>query len=260
MSFSSGTTSAASLPSSDPGAIARLGNLIFRARDGLFPLVLLTLAFGTRPRIAGGTARVDHLVDLAGALVSMSGQLLRVLVIGLVYITRGGQNRRVWANALVDGGMFAHCRNPLYLANLLLILGLAIVHNGLAMYLIGVPFFIAAYACIVRAEEHYLRERFGAAYIDYCARVPRWIPSFRGLSRTLRETQFDWTRVLRKEYGTPFAWLSGLLVLLVWEHAAPGASPIGRMELRVIVTTWLVMAILYTVVRKLKLSGRLGVA
>jgi protein-S-isoprenylcysteine O-methyltransferase Ste14 len=260
MSFSSGTTSAASLPSSEPSVAARLGNLIFRARDALFPIVLLALAFGTRPRLAGGSARVDHLVDIAGALVSMSGQLLRVLVIGLVYITRGGQNRRVWANALVDDGMFGHCRNPLYLANLLLILGLAIVHNGTAMYLIGVPFFIAAYFCIVRAEEHYLRGRFGDAYVDYCRRVPRWVPSFRGLSRTLRETRFDWMRVLRKEYGTPFAWLSGLLVLLVWEHAAPGASPVGRLELRVIVTTWIVLAILYLVVRKLKLSGRLGVA
>ena len=260
MSFSSGTTSAASLPSSDPGVIARLGSLIFRARDGLFPLVLLTLAFGTRPRIAGDAAQVDHLVDVAGALVSMSGQLLRVLVIGLVYITRGGQNRRVWANALVDGGMFGHCRNPLYFANLLLILGLAIVHNGLAMYLIGVPFFMAACFCLVRAEEHFLRERFGDAYVDYCSRVPRWIPSLRGLSRTLRETQFDWKRVVRKEYGTPFAWMSGLLILLVWEHAAPGASPIGRLELRAIVTIWVVLAILYVVVRRLKLSGRLGVA
>ena len=81
-------------------------------------------------------------MDAAGALVSLSGQALRVLVIGLVYITRGGQNRQVWANALVDTGMFAHSRNPLYVANLLLFLGLAIVHNGWAMYLIVLPFFV----------------------------------------------------------------------------------------------------------------------
>jgi protein-S-isoprenylcysteine O-methyltransferase Ste14 len=258
MSFSSGTTSAASLPSSEPAIGARVGSLIFRSRDWLFPLVLLTLAFGTRPRMTGGLTTVDHVADAAGALVSMIGQVLRVLVIGLVYITRGGQNRRVWASALVDDGMFGHCRNPLYLANLLLILGLAMVHNGVAMYLIGVPFFAAAYFCMVRAEEHYLRQRFGAAYVDYCRRVPRWVPSFHGLSRTLRKTRFDWTRVLRKEYGTPFAWVSGLLVLLVWEHAVPGASPIGRFELRAIVTTWVVFAILYVVVRTLKLRGRLG--
>ncbi len=260
MSFSSGTTSAASLRSSEVSVPARLGNLIFRSRDALFPIVLLTLAFGTRPHMAGGSQTVDYLVDIAGVLVSLIGQVLRVMVIGLVYITRGGQDRRVWAHTLVDTGMFGHSRNPLYFANVLLVLGLAIVHNGPAMYLIGVPFFMAAYYCIVRAEEHYLRGRFGAAYVDYCRRVPRWVPSLRGLSRTLRETQFDWMRVLRKEYGTPFAWMSGLLILLVWEHSAPGAAPLGRLESSLIVATWIVLALLYLVVRTLKLSGRLGTA
>ena len=248
------------MPSSDVSVPVRLGNLIFRARDALFPIVLLTLAFGTRPHLAGGSQRVDHLVDIAGVLVLLTGQLLRVMVIGLVYITRGGQDRRVWANSLVDGGMFGHSRNPLYFANVLIILGLAIVHNGPAMYLLGVPFFIVAYFCIVKAEEHYLHGRFGDAYVDYCRRVPRWMPSLRGLSRTMRETQFDWMRVLRKEYGTPFAWMSGLLILLVWEHAATGAAPIGRFELSVIVSTWIVLALVYLVVRTLKLSGRLGTA
>ena len=248
------------MPSSELSVPARLGNLIFRGRDALFPIVLLTLAFGTKPHIAGGSQSVDHLVDIAGVLVVLTGQLLRVMVIGLVYITRGGQDRRVWANTLVDGGMFGHSRNPLYFANVLIVVGLAIVHNGPAMYLIGVPLFIAAYFCIVRAEEHYLHGRFGDAYVDYCRRVPRWMPSLRGLSRTMRETQFDWMRVLRKEYGTPFAWASGLLILLVWEHSAPGASPLGHLELSIIVSTWIVLAIVYLVVRTLKLSGRLGTA
>jgi len=237
---------------------ARIGKVVFRWRDALFPIVLLTLAFGTWPRIAGGNVRTDHLMDAAGALVSLAGQVLRVMVIGLVYITRGGQNRQVWANELVDGGMFAHCRNPLYLANLLLILGLAIVHNGWAMYLVAVPVFVLAYVCIVSAEEQYLRGRFGDAYDDYCRRVPRWIPSLRGMPETLRKTHFDWLKVLRKEYGTPFAWLSGLLVLLLWEHAGPGATSIGRVELGAIMAVWIALAISYLIVRTFKLSGRLG--
>jgi protein-S-isoprenylcysteine O-methyltransferase Ste14 len=237
---------------------ARIGAVIFRVRDVLFPVVLLSVAFGTRPRIAGGNLALDHVMDAAGALVALGGQLLRVLVIGLVYITRGGQNRQVWAHALVDTGMFAHSRNPLYVANMLLYLGLSIVHNGWAMYLIVLPFFAVAYYCIVAAEETYLSGRFGEAYVDYSRRVPRWLPSLRGLSSTLRSTEFDWLKVLRKEYGTPFAWMSGLLVLLVWEHAARPAPPIGRVELGVIIAIWIVLAIAYLIVRTLKLSGRLG--
>jgi protein-S-isoprenylcysteine O-methyltransferase Ste14 len=239
--------------------VARIGNAIFRVRDALFPVVLLTVAFGTAPVLAGGSTATDHLVDTIGIAVSLLGQSLRVLVIGLVYITRGGQNRQVWANALVDTGMFAHSRNPLYLANLLLFLGLAIVHNGWAMYLIVVPFFVFAYVCIIAAEEYYLHGRFGETYADYCRRVPRWLPSLRGFAATLRSTEFDWMKVLRKEYGTPFAWTTGALILLVWEHAGThGALAIGRGELAAIIGIWIVLAIAYLVVRTLKLSGRLG--
>ena len=202
---------------------------------------------------------LDHWMDAAGALVALSGQTFRVLVIGLVYITRGGQNRQVWANALVDTGMFAHSRNPLYVANLLLFLGLALVHNGWAMYLIVLPFFVVAYVCIVAAEEAYLVERFGDAYAEYSRRVPRWMPALGGLSSTLRDTEFDWLKVIRKEYGTPFAWTSGLLLLLVWEHVAGVmAPPIGRVELGSIIAIWIALALAYLIVRTLKLSGRLG--
>jgi len=220
--------------------------------------VLLLVGLGTRPRLARGSIAFDHWVDVAGFMISLSGQALRVLVIGLVYITRGGQNRQVWANALVDGGMFAHSRNPLYVGNLLIILGLAIVHNGWAMYLIAVPVFLFTYSAIVAAEEEYLQGRFGPAYTDYCERVPRWLPSLRGLGRTLGAGQFDWLKVLRKEYGTPFAWMSGFLLLLVWEHWSPGAPPLGSAEVGFIAVTWIVLAIAYTVTRTLKLRGSIG--
>jgi len=243
---------------SAPGLMARVGHLLFKSRDLLFPVLMLVIGFGTRPRVAFGDTRLDHLVDAVGVLVSLSGQALRVMVIGLVYITRGGQNRQVWANALVDGGMFAHCRNPLYVGNALIVLGLAIVHNGWAMYLIAVPAFVVAYACIVAAEEEYLFGRFGDTYVQYCQRVPRWVPSLRGLSRTIQDGSFDWLKVLRKEYGTPFGWMSGALVLLVWEHQSPSASPIGSNELNAIIGTWVALAVAYVIVRTLKLRGYIG--
>ena len=236
----------------------RAGHFLFKSRDALFPVLILIVGFGTRPRVLGGDMRIDHMMDAIGFLVSLSGQALRVLVIGLVYITRGGQNRQVWANALVGGGMFAHCRNPLYVGNGLIILGIAIVHNGWAMYLIVVPAFAVAYACIVAAEEEYLLSRFGDAYVQYCQRVPRWIPSLRGLGRTLRDGRFDGLKVLRKEYGTPFGWISGFLVLLVFEHWSPSAPSISSTELRWIVAAWSMLAVAYMVTRTLKLRGYIG--
>jgi protein-S-isoprenylcysteine O-methyltransferase Ste14 len=238
---------------------ARIGSVVFRIRDVLFPVVLLTVAFGTPPRIAGGDMSLDHWMDAAGPLVSLTGQAFRVLVIGLEYVTRGGQNRQVWAEALVDTGMFAHSRNPLYGANLFLFLGLAIVHNGWAMYLIVLPFFVVVYICIVAAEEEYLVGRFGDATPTTVAACRDGCRRRAGSPVHCAATEFDWLKVLRKEYGTPFAWTSGLLILLVWEHMAGAmAPPIGRVELGFIIAIWITLAIGYLVVRTLKLSGRLG--
>ena len=262
MSSSSGTTSAASSPSSRAVGrstpLARAGHFLFKSRDLLLPLVLLLIGLGTWPRIVRGDMRVDHMTDVIGLLVALTGQALRALVIGLVYITRGGQNRQVWANSLVDGGMFAHSRNPLYVGNLFIILGLAIVHNGWAMYLVALPVFLFFYTAIVLAEEEYLHARFGEAYTEYRRRVPRWLPSLRGLGQTISSGDFDWLKVLRKEYGTPFAWLSGFLLLLIWEHQSPSAQPISEVEQGWIAAIWITLAIIYMTVRTMKLRGYLG--
>jgi protein-S-isoprenylcysteine O-methyltransferase Ste14 len=244
-------------PAVRPDPLALLGAALFKYRDVLFPLVLIAAAFGTRPRLAG-TTRSDHVMDAVGFAVSAIGQTLRALVVGLVYITRGGQNRQPWANSLVEGGIFAHSRNPLYVANMLILLGLAIVHNGWVMYLVVLPLFAFTYVAIVRAEEQYLSARFGSEYEAYCSRVPRWWPRLAGLGATIRQGSFNWLKVLRKEYGTPFAWISGFLLLLVWEHSSPDATPMTPAERNTIVLVWCAIAAAYTIVRKLKLSGRLG--
>jgi protein-S-isoprenylcysteine O-methyltransferase Ste14 len=233
------------------------GHFFFKVRDALFPVVLLLAGFGTRPQLAGGSVELDHWMDALGFAVALGGQAWRFLVVGLDYIARGGRNRQVWAESLVDGGMFAHSRNPLYVANVIIILGLALVHNGWVMYAL-VPFFMMVYAAIVSAEEEYLRGRFGDAYAEYCRRVPRWLPSLGGMLTTIRSSEFDWLKVLRKEYGTVFAWTSGLLVFLVWEHYSPSAPAITPAELYAVAAAWVVLAVAYVVTRTLKLRGRLG--
>jgi len=55
----------------------------------------------------------------------------------------------VYAEALVRGGVFAHCRNPLYLGNVLIVIGLALVIHAFAFYLIAIPALVFVYACVI---------------------------------------------------------------------------------------------------------------
>ena len=80
------------------------------------------------------------------------------------------------------------------------------------------PLFTLAYRSIVAAEENYLAGRFGDVYRAYCARVPRFRITTAGLAQTVSGFEFDWRRLLRKEYGTTFTGCTAILVTLLWDE------------------------------------------
>lgn len=189
------------------------GNFLFRYRNAAFPALLIPVVAFFAPVYPWGNERLDHWLDLAVILLALTGEGLRVAVVGLAYIKRGGLNKRVYADTLVTDGLFAHARNPLYVGNILLIAALLIMDNNPWVYLIGGSFFLFAYTAIVAAEEDYLRAKFGAEYEDYCRRVNRWVPSFRGIRDTLRGMTFNWRRVILKEYSSVYVWIVAALAL-----------------------------------------------
>ena len=174
-----------------------IGNFLFRTRNALFPLLYLTLFLGQQRVSEAAVAMLA-----AGAAIALVGQGIRILTVGLDYIVRGGRQRKVYADSLVQTGLFAHCRNPLYLGNLLMIVGFGVAANNPWYLGLAMPLFFFGYACIIAAEEHYLLGRFGERYRHYCAQTPRLLPRLAGLGETLRTFAFNWRRVIVKEYTT----------------------------------------------------------
>lgn len=126
-----------------------------------------------------------------GLSIAIFGQLIRACTIGLRYIVRGGRNKKVYATGLVTDGLFHDCRNPLYIGNILMLLGVAFLSNSLVFILIAVPFFGFIYQAIVLAEENYLKTKFGKAYEAYCKNVNRWIPKLKGVRETFGSMKFN---------------------------------------------------------------------
>ena len=240
--------------------LVRFGNFLFTWRNEIFPLAFLVIAAGSYPGAPFGNERVDLAIDAVGLGVALAGQALRAAVIGLAYIQRGGKAKKIHADSLVQDGLFAHSRNPLYLGNMLVFLGLFIVLNSTLGYLVGVPFFFVAYLSITLAEEEFLRKQFGMEYVDYCRRVNRSIPGVRGLGATMRSMSFNWKRLLRKEYGSTFTWVTTALALLLWEVAVrQGWGAIGP-RARIVGPIWVAVIVGYALARYLKKSGRLTAA
>lgn len=238
-------------------AVVRIGRFFFGKRDFVFTAVFLLLAVASRPLPFGGTPESDRWLNAGGVAVALLGQAVRALVIGLAYIRRGGKDRKIYAEDLVTDGFFAHSRNPLYVGNMLVFLGLFMVLNSAIGWLVGVPFFLVAYLCITAAEEEYLGRRFGAAYADYCRRVPRFWPRLAGLGETVRAMRFQWRRLIRKEYGSTYAWAVTVLGLVAYENLRWFGSADRGGVLRGLAMAWGIATVLYGVARWMKKTHRL---
>ncbi len=79
------------------------------------------------------------------------------------------------ANALIRTGPFAYSRNPLYVAVVLLILGVGVWVNSTWIWVMVAPLVLVMNTAVIVREERHLEQRFGREYIDYKRAVRRWL-------------------------------------------------------------------------------------
>jgi protein-S-isoprenylcysteine O-methyltransferase Ste14 len=87
----------------------------------------------------------------------------------------GGPGITVPPEHLVEDGLYAYTRNPMYLGHLIFLLGLAVTFwSWLALLLLALN--AIWFHRRVLDDEARLGKLFGRQYADYQARVKRWIP------------------------------------------------------------------------------------
>jgi len=151
----------------------------------------LFLRFGHIP--SGGALEARW--NAAGLCALLLGQGLRVW--GAGYIGRAGRSKRLKATTLTTAGPYAHVRNPLYLGNFFLCLGVMFLTESYLLLLLCVVIFWALYLPVIAVEEEFLQAQFGADYLAYRQRVPRLIPRLTAAWKG--QGTFQWKN-LRKEY------------------------------------------------------------
>jgi protein-S-isoprenylcysteine O-methyltransferase Ste14 len=183
--------------------------LVFKHRGALLaaPAVLLVV-FG----------KPSALSIALGLPFALAGEAIRCWAVG--YSGATTRNSSLTAPRLVTAGPYAHVRNPLYLGNVLTAFGFALAFTGknaplgrLALLGLSLGTMLAVYAAIVPHEERYLRERFGAGYDEYAARVPRALPL--RVPSEPRQGSYDPSAIAGAESRTfvTFAAMLGLLAL-----------------------------------------------
>jgi len=77
---------------------------------------------------------------------------------------------------LVVSGLYNHVRNPMYVGIASILIGHFLWFGFWSLLIYTAVVVIAFHSFVTLYEEPNLRQRFGAAYEEYCKRVPRWIP------------------------------------------------------------------------------------
>jgi protein-S-isoprenylcysteine O-methyltransferase Ste14 len=194
--------------------VVRLGGWLFPRRTWIpLPLIAALLLIPPGPLVVGWTW-----AGLAIVLLGEGVRLQAVRHIGVISRTRSDR-----LGPLIDTGPFAWVRNPLYLGNIALWIGFALVARVLWLAPIFAALLLFEYQAIVSWEESLLTARIGAAYVDYTRRVPRWIPKGSGLgaqgpgltAQATPDGHFSWGETLFSERGTLIAIALGFALLYV---------------------------------------------
>ncbi len=112
---------------------------------------------------------------VAGAILAAAGVALHVRA------TNHFRRRATTAEALGDAstlvtdGPYRRSRNPMYLAGLIMLVGVGLVLESASPFLVVPLFGWLIWTAYVRREEAMLAERFGEEYDAYRSRVRRWI-------------------------------------------------------------------------------------
>ena len=153
------------------------------------------------------------------AFLALSKPSLKWMVAGIPFVILG-ESIRTWASGCLNKeyqevtahGPYSMTRNPLYVGNFFLGVGFTLMGGRPEWVIVFLALFYVIYRSTILDEENTLTRVFGEAYLDYKAKVPRFLPRFQ--KHAFEPGRFHWERVYKhREYN---AWLGiGLLMLLM---------------------------------------------
>ncbi len=180
---------------------ARIGAWLFRYRSFLpVPIVVIGLA------VRGHQWYATWII---GAWFIIWGEAFRLTGVAAAGTVTRRRSRNV--RELVTWGIFAMTRNPLYVGNLLIWIGFAVMSGVTWFPFLAVALFAIEYHFIVAYEEGVLESTFGQEYLAYRARTARWWPH---VGARFAAGEHHWAEAWKSERST-FMQYAAIIALLV---------------------------------------------
>lgn len=222
----------------------KTGDFLFKHRT-FTPLPLILLVFVIFKPVNLGENNL--LINIAGLLTSILGELIRIAAVGYSFPGTSGREMYLRADNLNTTGIYSIIRNPLYIGNFFMFVGLMVVFANVYALLVVAVFLIAQYYFIILSEEHFLRNKYGTEYENYFDRIRRIVPTFGHYRKNLNP--FSGKKVLFKEKDSVFNMLLMFLLVLLYKERVFR----GRIEEPLYyIITGVVLIIAYIIVKIIK--------
>lgn len=183
----------------------RQGNQLFKYRSSLpVPFAVLGLALYLYHIHYLGKEAHSLGFELFCLGVGLLGQLIRGIT--LAYTPKGTSGRNTHgqvADELNTKGMYSMMRNPLYLGNFFMWFAVVLFVDVHWFSLLYVMCFWMYYERIIFAEENFLRQKYGAPYLEWTQRTPIFLPKLGAWERP--DLACSFRNVLKREYSGFFA-------------------------------------------------------
>lgn len=145
-----------------------------------------------------------YILRVIAFAVSFLGLVIRAITIGYAPKDTSGRNSKDHvAGVLNTTGIYSIVRNPLYLGNFLIVLGVALIVKPFWLVVIYFFIFWIYYEQIIFSEEEFLLKKFGENYYKWTNKTPVIIPKFTGYKKNI--LSFSLLNVLGREYQSFFA-------------------------------------------------------
>lgn len=235
-------------------ASVKSGRWLFRWRSYL-PLVLVAIIVPEYEDFSYpfGSHTYQISWELFCFSISLFGLFIRAYTIGYTPKGTSGRNtKNQIAEKLNTTGIYSIIRNPLYVGNFFMMLGVVLLVRDGWVAMIYVLAFWLYYERIIMAEEAFLKTKFGKEYEDYAVRTPAFLPRTKLWKRP--ELTFSLRNVLKREYSGFFGVIAAFTILqYIGDFIVAGRLLLDYLWLSLFTFGLLVYVTLRTLKRKTKL-------
>lgn len=242
--------------------LKRQGDYLFKYR-GYLPIIFLVFALAVKgyyiqykPSNSPTIAMLSELMESVSIYVGLFGLIIRMYTVGYTPKNTSGRNtsKGQIADELNTTGLYSLTRNPLYVGNFFMWMGLVFYIGVIWFFLLFICMYWIYYERIVFAEEAYLRKKFKKSYPQWASETAVFIP--KKFSYVHPKKSFSWKKIVIKEKSTILMFF--LVFFILQQFSAFFEFNTTHIGFSQITYGFLTSIALYLLIKSLEVFGKLS--